>query len=362
MRSDATRTGPRASDATRTMASSSGARTATFPVERHVGRRVGHPVERRVGRCVRRAGLACAALALLALAGVTPRAAIGRAPDERAAAELFAELVRQAPARPLYAVAGLEITRGGVTRALGLRIHLRGPGHVLIQVKEPRSANGPRVDGTVCLQYRDRLHLWFPRAALALQVPVQLGAARLFGSDFALDHLQVLAGDDQRWRAVDVTAGTLGDESCQQLRLVPRGLDGPLGAAAAPDPGHAGTNASAVPSAVVPAGAPTAAETGADTCFAALELWLARGPKGELVPRQLDGFDAHGVLTSRVRLQSSGRLGLPDRWTAWTLPQRPHAADPGAAVDLSTLRVTLVELQPHVAPAQFLPEALPSWR
>jgi len=285
-----------------------------------------------------RAGLVLLATTMLLQAQNASRPAASSA---TLAANLFGELGKRAGAQPLYVVADLDITRGGTTRSLVLRVHLRGPGHILVQVHEPPRADGtrgaPREDGTVLLLHAGRLMVWFPHAELVLAVPEMLAGTRLCGSDLALDHLMALAGDGSRWHAVDVTDASFDGEPCQRLLLHPGTLD-------------------AGPTDTVP-----------DTSFAAMELLLTHDTTGAPLPRQLDCFDAAGVLVSRVRLDAARRstarrlptrgAGMPDAWTAWTLPPRDAAPD-----DVTTLRVTFSERDPPIAPGLFLPDALTAWR
>ena len=68
----------------------------------------------------------------------------------------------------------------------------------------------------------DRLHVWFPRADLQMNLPAGFGGERLFGSDFAMDDLLALAGDPQRYAATNLGAAILEGVPCRRLALRPK--------------------------------------------------------------------------------------------------------------------------------------------
>jgi hypothetical protein len=95
-----------------------------------------------------------------------------------AAAEPLLETTRGLFARGRFVIGALVVQRGGREQRLVVHLHYRGPAHLLARVK-----GSPRLDGTVALLRDDRLHVWFPRADLQMDLPADFGGERLFGSD-----------------------------------------------------------------------------------------------------------------------------------------------------------------------------------
>jgi hypothetical protein len=204
-------------------------------------------------------------------------------------------------AKPFYAVFSLQspVVRDG---PILVRLHGRAPGHVLIQLDGP-----PRVKGNVILMMLGRMHLWFPRAELHLEIrrgheSIPSLVAGLDWSDFTFP-----GGNPADWRA-DPGPSRLG---ARTMRCVP----------AANRPGLGG------------------------------RLEIECNERGEWV--RSTKYAADGSAERTWACERDGRTG-------W--PRRMRILAPGDPSRDATLECIYFEANPPIADSLFLPESLTLWR
>ncbi len=250
------------------------------------------------------------ALVLVALFGALPSPS--SAPDDaltRLRDGLFAQ--------PFYLVGRLVVQRGETERVLTLRIHYRGPGHVLAKIEGGRAH-----EANVVLLRDEHMHVYLPAVDLVLELPAA-GSSRLFGSDFALDDLLLLGGSRTLPVVVEETMELVGDAHCRRVLLMPADETTP-------------------PDGATPADEATPTDE--------VRLWT-RVVDDRLV--RLEHMDAHGR-RARVLTFGEDAVGpLPRSWTARSF---------GSRESTSRLHVVLLERDPRLDAELFTIESIRSWR
>ena len=244
--------------------------------------------------------LLLAAVSLMPVAQDAQRPANG---DDAAA--ILAELHARTFASPFYAVAVVTTQRGDLQRELWLRLHYRGPGHLLTQIDR-----STRSEAKVALLQEGRMHLYFPKADLVVDVPTG-GGWRVFGTDFTVEDLFVLGADPSRYDAVVEGTERLDGVPCQRLLLLPR--------------------------------------SAADSFDEEIRLWVSEDGH---VPMRIEATAQGG--RARRTLTLEGRPGLlPHLWTV-----RSSGLREGKTV----LDFRFFEIEPHIDPELFTVEQIKAWR
>jgi len=251
-----------------------------------------------------------AALLLLALTFPPAQQAPPADRDGTALAALHERLF----ARPFYAVA--RVTRldaeASPADSMVLRMHYRGPGHVLVQLE-----GAPPKEARVALLFEGRLHLYFPDADLVMDLPTGMGSERLFGLDITMQDLLALGGDPELFHVRDEGPETVAGRDARRLVLTPRRPQ--------------------------------------DSFDDEITLWLS-DPEG--TPVRMRAVAAGGRSVRTIDFETGDdriarALALPSRWTCRTEGRRPSA---------SRAEFLLFEPTEGMNPRRFTPAALRRWR
>lgn len=262
------------------------------------------------GRHLGRTGALVAAALVAAAAALPLVAGDESAPpprDDPAAQAMLARVRGQILGRPLVATADLNVRRGSVHRSLRIRLHLRDDVTSLARAEGP-----PREHGTTILRTGGRIHVWFPRADVVLELPPGFGGDRLFGSDFSIDDLLAPGGDPARFLAALGPEESVAGTACRRVDLHPR--------------------------------------TQRDSLAGRTSVWLELST---LVPRRVEVFSDRGERLRVVETEGAAPDGLPPIWRARTVGPRGGTSE---------LRFVFVERDPPVDPQSFTVEALRTWR
>ena len=228
---------------------------------------------------------------------------------------------------PHFLVLARIASDGTVTRA---RLHLRGPGHWLLQL-----TGDPWRQGTTFLLYRGQLHAWFPRAGLQLRAD---GAA--------LQGLLARAAE-QSTPASATAGGTAVEASPAQALLAALDdlatvLDPARAEVAGTQPDEAGERIALL---FLPTRGGQDLPDGQVPPARRLLLDVRTG-----APLRLETRDADGRTLRALDFLDPGTDGWPRR-----LALRSDGTS-------SELRVLLAEAEAETDPARFLPEAITTWR